>query len=665
MRRYVQKIVPRVVICLCGVLAQAVCDAETVPVWKGNKIGISDVPPPPFTPMTVNMGGDDARIGCWGRIYTLADTGLPVQIRSKDADLLATPVRLTTESEGRPVEWQSSGMRLVKSTQAQVLLTGTARSSIGRLDWRCTAEYDGLLRYDLQITPSPGATVDKLELVFGVKPEHAQLKWQPGQWPAERHGRLGPGEGVLVSGSPDWYTWLGDRDRGLAVFFVTEEAWDNPGRADAFSIERRPQSIEVAWRFIKGRTTLGKPWKHTFGIEATPVKQTPGGRKWVMSGNRPSQPGNFVIPWAQPKTTKYFGYPEATSSEDFRRRVAGYHQSGLLVCPYVLLNLISAGAPEFAAHPEWQGSLVSSGTGSGDVAEYGDALWAPAPTPEYIDWIVWKCEQFVRENDLDGMYHDFTMLMVLTDIPKGFGYVRDGTPMRCYPFFERRELYKRIFTMLKQHRKDAINIGHMSGDMYLPYLTFCDIIVTGEHFGGAHFNGKTHPELLPDDYIQAEIMGHNYGLTTLFLEQWGHRGPTPKQKMWAKDRFLSGLALLYDFSLWRPTAVSGSPYQAFSEFAVMEFVPFWHLGDIVRGQTDEVRCSAYRKKDGASVPASDRRRQHQRRCLNGERKRYGMIAARSSRIRRTEFSGGTPGRLQTRRMKWTEKRRERGWPVAI
>ena len=595
----------RTILCLLMVVVVPLvlfCRADGAEEWRNNRIGISEVPPPPFSPMSASVERNSAKITCWGRVYTLGATGLPVQIRSKDADLLAAPVRLVTESEGRKVEWMSTGMRLVKNSQVQVVLVGQAESKIGKLDWKCTAEYDGLLRYDLEIAPSPGVTVDKLELVFGVKPEHAALMWLPGQYPTDRHGRLRP-----QSGSANWYTWLGDLERGLAVFFRTDEAWDDPGRSDAWRLERRPGSVDHAWMFIKGSKALPKPWKYTFGIEATPVKKTPGGRKWLLASHLPVGPGNFVMPWAHPKTTKYFGYPEATDPEKYRRMVEWYHKQGIKVCPYVLLNVLSAGAPELAAHPEWTGDFLDSGqTGSGDVVEYGHDLRRPSPTADYIDWMVWKCDRFVRENNLDGLYHDFTMLMVLTDIPQGFGYMRDGKPVRCYPFFERRELYKRIFTMLKQYKKDAINIGHMSGDMYVPFLAFCDIIVNGEHVGSVAgwrkrvgLTSNTYQDLMTDDYLHSEVMGHNYGLTTIWLEQWGHLGI--KQEV----RFLLGLALLYDFSLWRTDG--GSPhmrvYKAFREFGAMdaEFIPFWRAAEIVRGQTDEVRCSAYRKKDGGSM----------------------------------------------------------------
>jgi hypothetical protein len=88
------------VLCTYSILAHAAGNAagKTAEPWKGNKIGISDTPPPPFTAMSASVKRDTATIACWGRTYTLAATGLPLQMRSLDADLLATPVRLPAES---------------------------------------------------------------------------------------------------------------------------------------------------------------------------------------------------------------------------------------------------------------------------------------------------------------------------------------------------------------------------------------------------------------------------------------------------------------------------------------------------------------------------------------------------------------------------------------
>ena len=138
----------------------------------------------------------------------------------------------------------------------------------------------------------------------------------------------------------------------------------------------------------------------------------------------------------------------------------------------------------------------------------------------------------------------------------------------------------------------------MSGDMYVPYLTFCDVILNGEHFSGGYWKDKTYQQLMTDDYLQTEVMGHNYGLTTIFLGNLQYL--VPNQDF----RYLLGLALLYDFSWWGGSTVAEHrAYKAFRDFDAMdaEFIPFWHTGDVVRGQTEQVKCSVYLRKRGGAM----------------------------------------------------------------
>jgi len=102
---------------------------------------------------------------------------------------------------------------------------------------------------------------------------------------------------------------------------------------------------------------------------------------------------------------------------------------------------------------------------------------------------------------------------------------------------------------------------------------------------------------MTDDYIHSEVMGHNYGLTTIMLTNMMSQAPNQD------IRCLLGLALLYDFSLWSGSIPEIRVYKAFREFGAVdaEFVPFWHTGGIIRGQTEQVRCSAYLKKEGGAM----------------------------------------------------------------
>ena len=84
------------------------------PVWLKEKVGVSDTPPPPWTPIEVE--GDHVKV--WGRDYQLGAFGLPAKVVTQGASMLAGPITFRTVSGGSDVSW-TPGKRLVtKKTKA-------------------------------------------------------------------------------------------------------------------------------------------------------------------------------------------------------------------------------------------------------------------------------------------------------------------------------------------------------------------------------------------------------------------------------------------------------------------------------------------------------------------------------------------------------------------
>ena len=618
--------------------------------WRGNKIGISEVPPPPFTAVTVTMDGGAARIGCWGRTYSLAGVGLPAQIRSMDADMLAAPVSLVAASGGSVVEWQTTGMRLVKSNQAQVIVAGEAESRVGKLAWKCTAEYDGLLRYDLELTPAGEASLDTLELRFPLKAEHARLNWRHEHyWPINHfQGALPPGDGVLISGSWRAYIWLGDEDRGIALFTETPEPWQKIDSGEAFRVERKEGRLDVVWPFANGDRPwqLAKPWKLTFGIEATPVRDTTGWRRWrhsrrqtrdVVWGNLqnepPGGPGIYRtnIQDSNPAYTKHYAYPESADPKYYRALVDKAHAMGYKFLPYFMPRHLGEFAPEAKYLPQWrsheEGGVygfrefvdISGGKaitvtihkrradGSDETFTTGPVLLrlaftdpyiAVAPTPEWIDFMVWKCDKWVRDLDADGLYADYVHIDEGTNAAAGLGYERDGVRYSTWPFFANRILHKRLYTMLKQMDKDTFYMAHISRDLYISHLAFCDGYLTGEGHASTGYIGKDYDEVMPLDAVQAYYMGHNYGVPAYLVTQVGTR----KDPV-ASEKYMISMSLLHDFGLRHAGERINAVYGVMDAFGIVEarFFPYWRNSDLVRGQTEKTKVSVYCRAEAGSL----------------------------------------------------------------
>lgn len=572
------------------------------PVWRGNKIGRSDTPPPPWTPLTVattcaGSGRSEATVSCWGRDYRVGPRGLLAQVTSGGRRLLASPLEMRITARGKAVVWRSRPLSVVEQTATRARIAGSAESELGTLEWTCTAEFDGMLRYDLTLRPARGAVADAMELRVPLSPARATLQHIVATSTNTSRGAVPAGTGAVFKANWAMYWWLGDEDCGLAGFCESDEAWDRVDRGDGFRIERRPQSVDAVWSFRDSSRELRQPWRFTFGLQATPVKDITGWRKWRLE---PAENANISVLWALPDVIRYFGYPQATDPEKYKTLVKEHHADGLGVTPYSLLNAVSSQAPEWSLYgEEWANGTANSS--SSDVAAYKAPIYGCSPAPDWADFIVWANERYVRELDLDGLYHDFTQVMPSANRESGCGYLRDGKVRPTYPIFATREIYKRVYIMLKDYGratdKDTFMMGHMSSQMVIPLLSFCDAYLDGEHFAG--LVKDNYLEVMPLDQIRAEFMGRNWGVMPFFLPEFS--GEFLKKA--EATQHLVGLSLLNDFALWPVwfrTDEANRVYRALDEFDMVdaELLPYWNNGDVIGGQSDAVKCTAYREPGG-------------------------------------------------------------------
>ena len=425
---------------------------------------------------------------------------------------------------------------------------------------------------------------------------------------------------MLIQKPWDPYIWLGDEDRGLAVFCESEAAWQEVDGKPGFLLERNGDAVEIVWRFTNAGTPwhLKKPWKLTFGIEATPVKDATVWRRFRPHGLEVTPLGYHNV-WnvgdkgPQPSVTdgKYFGYPEAAASVDrYRRYVASFEKNGphdsgpCLVLQYVLPMSLSANAPEAFYAAEWRSSPAPGGQWADEGSIYGTMLRI-APTASWRDFFLWKINQFINETGVDGIYADFTLLMEGTNVLTGFPYdVRDGKVRTFWPFFATRELYKRIYTLHKQiakkRGKETFFFGHIANDICLPHAAFMDGALDGEHLNACL--DKDYPELLPLDLIQAQYAGKNLGVCTYFLPI---KVPFEKRKNWdtASKPYMMAMALLHDYGVcWGNFCMKPIDALMFAfDVTDAEFVPYWRNADLVGGQNDAIKASVYRKPDGGAL----------------------------------------------------------------
>ena len=592
--------------------------------WLGNTIGITDTAPAPWT----TVEASPTRFSCWGRTYDLGRSGLPKRIASAGASVLSRPVQLHATANGRAVKWTYDGPTLVSQSDVDAEYEGEWTSSVGTVRWKAVGEYDGMFKYTFTLTPSPDASLDSLELRFPLRPECATLI-NALTADASHIGATPTGKGVVVKspGARQW--WLGDEDRGLLAFCDSDQAWDRIDREDGFRIERKKSSVDVVWSFIDGKTTLTTPWTFTFGLTATPVRDTRGLRgrpsrvlpmnKWVMprprnytpvgvedllanEGMRDEAPGRFLVVWGGGEWRTYdqdWGRPQA-----YREGMDKLAAKGLSVMTYMMPREIPESVPEWRFwSEEW--ALGKKGAWTEDIWDSTTCV------ASWVDFTVAFRMGLIRKYGYGGFYTDNSMVCPGRNLHAGVGYVRDGRIRPAYNYFGLREVFKRLYTALKQYGaeqgKPTMIMSHMSNELPVSFLGFMDNRLDGEQYmGPVRKERKRYHDLIALEKWRALGLSANMGSMSVFLPEF-HKEDLADE---TKTRELLGLLMLHDMiGVWfsvdnqaRTDAVYAM-WRVQDAFGVedAELIPYWKNARIIGGQTDTIKASAYRKSEGGAL----------------------------------------------------------------
>lgn len=478
-------------------------------VWSGNELGIADEVLKPWTPLTADA--DTGLLRCWGREYrfgTLLDT-----VRSQDQALLAEPVRIEAVVDGEAVPLTGPACSVQSASPTRAELAGSAAGAGLRATLRHEMEYDGFTWTDVEIAPEGGErTVDELRLTWALPAEQATLMHADAQrWINNRAGAL-PAEGW----TSDWlhFFWLGNEIGGLSWYCESDQYWVAAEDTPTIEARRDGDVVRVTVRLIAAPTTLAEPVRYGFGMMATPVRPYPDDYRALRMAPAPRP--TFEILWPN-AWFKYYGYTEPQDPEKLTEHVRQAHGAGTRIIPYINLNYMSAGAPEWQYYgPRWHDG-VRAVTPS-DVAAMGYPSMGTCPAVrDWQDFILYRINEMIDRYEVDGIYIDCWNPYPCTVGGCGWtdaaGKVHPTRPIRAY-----REILRRVQTLFQHKRPEPLIMVHMSSQVVIPMLSFTDTILDGEQFRSGHLEDD-YLELLPPDMFRAEFLGRNWGPVEFFLPE--------------------------------------------------------------------------------------------------------------------------------------------------
>ena len=523
----------------CGELAATTVRVPETPPWFGTDVGKAGRPPP-FTP--VQRDGNVVRV--IGREYRLTEAGLIAQVAAAGEELLARPMRFSTD---------------------------------GEVTCKAEVDYDGLVMMRCRLK----GYATRLALEVPVRPSHA------------RYLHVWAGHAKHSGNRPSRYAtsfapvlWLGDDRRGMSFLCESPQHWMPADPDRAIEIVEEDGAAVLRLNLV-GRPRTGGEF--VFAFHATPVKPIRKDGWDTRIGVPPdygfdydllTKPieGENAITWLAGQGvatllatnwTDVMTYPWPIGKEDeFRALIERCHANGIRVVPYLGYQINEA-APEYAAMRDEVIRLPKHASpdiypGMKDPQMVNTVCLRSV----WTDALAWYVDRMMREYDIDGVYLDSpNMPFACTNEAHGCGYRDAGGKLRpTYPVFAVREAFRRLYSVVKTHKPDGIVDSHVYDCMNSGTLSFATSYWNGEQLGHAEHGA----EGLPLDRFRAEMMGVNWGVPADFLHY-----------RLGDYNTACAIALLHDVTVRSYTLqhkkINGALYRLAADFGRAEatFKPYW------------------------------------------------------------------------------------------
>ncbi len=607
--------------------------------WWNNKIGLDDIVPPPWTPM--RKDGDN--ISCWGRTIRFDKRPLPEQIVSAGENLLALPMTLDFKLDGKNLEFGGGSVKYPVISDTAVERTWQGGSHGVSLAVHSRTEFDGFIWTMLSVENESGKPVTSLKLDIPCVSANAMFIHTPGRgWRGEPPPDLTTGkEWKTAFGGFSSSVWLGGYERGLQWMSEGRGGWFNRDKSDEIRVRPEDGKVTLTVKMIDSPCDR-KSFTISFGLHPTPIK--PG----VARSKRLGPMGTYsVIPTLPRASAK-----SKMTEQEYWKQWGGLTKENPKFFRYSFINSVASyyadGEP--VRERSWYKSEWENIPGYERLDPLSWSWFQVCSDTTYADWWVWLIKNRWIHPDyanLAGIYFDHGSPIHCCNPLHGgkCGGYRDenGILQPEMKLVSMRNLLKRIYCAVKgidkEHPQGATPdnpvVLHSSTSVVAPHLAFAF------HYDGETWRvpGGRFMDRLTTDFMAAEWSHTPWGYDergTCFKHAYFMDGfPKDRQNEFDKifkdvranpngqwkdnpayraaieyvlprERECNAMFLLFDrtpvaiLEYFRYEGPGLAMKKAFEKFGFYqddaEFMGFWKTGELVKGQKDKLKASAYLRR---------------------------------------------------------------------
>ena len=569
--------------------------------WLNSRIGEGETPVAPYKALTCDR--EARQITATEKVVTLGGNGLPKSIKVGAREVLKAPLRFVVETADGTTEFGGENLTLMPQTPGRIRWFARARKRGISFALTAQMEFDGFIRYFVDVQTEKTMTVKDVRLETAYTPEASEYMMGIGY--RGRDGGLSPKAYVWNWKGPYDSYWMGGPNAGLHVEFrggtyhgpliadvsyhpAPPPAWANGGKG-TISVGGE-EGLTVAAH--TGEVTLA-PEKRTwaFDLLVTPVKPVDVKRQFSQRYYHAAPEGfpaaaargaNIANIHHAQSLNPVINYPFVVQ-EPLKKYIDEQHAQGRKVKLYYTIRELSNhvaelqalrslggeviapgrahGAPWLWEHmgenyrPAWYVRLTDRGVKVGEVAGVVDAAFVLSPHSRWINYYLEGLRWMFENYRIDGIYMDDVSF--------------DRTVM------------KRMRRIIEQYRPGALidlhsNTGYSKGpaNQYTDFFPYVDRLWFGESF---QYNAMT-----PDTWF-VTFSGIPFGLMGEMLQGGGNP--------WLGTVYGTTRRYYGAVTENNPTAI----WKAWSDFGIEEakMAGYWEKNPAVATDSPDVKATAF------------------------------------------------------------------------
>ncbi len=388
--------------------------------------------------------------------------------------------------------------------------------------------------------------------------------------------------------------WLGNEFRGLLWYADNDRGWTPAEAKHSQQIDRDGDKVLLVHHLISVPTAISEPRVISFVLQPTPMRPLQPG--WRMYNSSFSQ--SFMLADAYGRSSaNYSAAINLTGDAAYAKSLA--YSKGF--------KAFRAARPSlemyFAPHTESSAIMTTDWP----ARNYFGGEWEGGSyTKTLNDHTLWYVAKWVDQGGLQGLYHDQFSPHSITSVSSGLAYfLPDGRVQPGFALTTRRDYVMREHALWME--KGIIpprTLTHTTNGGPLASYGWVDSCVDGED---KQINVNTPMDFAdcwPTDRLRAGSIPYNWGVTMTWMRLFDRTGMS-EELVNHHTRVYAGHCLMHDVMnayVWSfdngggPTSHGTLMTWGMDDDRVF-FWPFWRNGDVITGQTGDLKVSAWTLPD--------------------------------------------------------------------